>query len=99
MRGLGTLILALGAAVCALQAQSASAIRFEAAPGPGFILHNSPTPEKYLAETMTGGLAVFDYNNDGRPDLLFANGAELPSFRKTSGAKPGSRSIWGISLP
>jgi hypothetical protein len=32
---------------------------------------------------MPGGLAVFDYNNDGRPDLFFANGAELPSFRKT----------------
>ena len=33
---------------------------------------------------MAGGLAAFDYNNDGRPDLFFANGAELPSMRKTS---------------
>lgn len=58
-------------------------ITFGPAPGPGFILEHSPSPEKYLASTMAGGLAVFDYNNDGRPDLFFANGAELPSFRKT----------------
>lgn len=58
------------------------AIRFERMPGIGFVLENHPTGEKYEAETMTGGLAVFDYNNDGRPDLFFANGAELPAFRK-----------------
>ena len=59
-------------------------IRFDPAPHPDFVLANSPTPEKYLAETMAGGLAAFDYNNDGRPDLFFANGAELPSMRKTT---------------
>jgi enediyne biosynthesis protein E4 len=33
---------------------------------------------------MAGGVAVFDYNNDGRPDIFFANGAEMPSLKKTS---------------
>jgi enediyne biosynthesis protein E4 len=51
---------------------------------PGFVLENCPTPEKYLIETMAGGVAAFDYNNDGNPDLFFANGAEVPSLRKTS---------------
>jgi len=37
----------------------------------------SPTPMKYLLETMGGGVAIFDYNNDGRMDLFFANGALL----------------------
>jgi hypothetical protein len=60
-----------------------AAIRFESVPGPGFVLAHSPTSQKYLPETMAGGLAAFDYNNDGRPDLFFANGAELPSMRKT----------------
>src|SRR6266496_4134783 len=82
--------LAIGAAfliAVMAWAQSGSrrpAIRFEPVPGPGFVLAHSPTPEKYLPETMAGGLAAFDYNNDGRPDLFFANGAELPSMRKTS---------------
>lgn len=58
-------------------------ITFEPAAGPGFVLEHSPGPDKYLAATMPGGLAVLDYNNDGRPDLFFANGAELPSFQKT----------------
>ena len=37
----------------------------------------SPTPTKYLLETMGGGVAIFDYDNDGRMDLFFTNGALL----------------------
>jgi hypothetical protein len=31
---------------------------------------------------MAGGLAIFDYDNDGKLDIFFANG-DLPSLRKT----------------
>ena len=31
------------------------------------------SPEKHLIETMAGGVAAFDFDNDGRPDLYFAN--------------------------
>lgn len=37
----------------------------------------SPTTQKYLLETMGGGVALFDYDNDGRMDLFFTNGALL----------------------
>ena len=37
----------------------------------------SPTALKYLLETMGGGVAIFDYDNDGRMDLFFTNGALL----------------------
>ena len=37
----------------------------------------SKTSLKYLLETMGGGVAVFDYDNDGRMDLFFTNGASL----------------------
>src|SRR5262249_24116027 len=37
----------------------------------------SPTANKFLLETMGGGVAIFDYNNDGRMDLFFTNGALL----------------------
>ncbi len=50
--------------------------------GLDFVLNNCPTERKYLVESMAGGIAAFDFNNDGRIDLFFANGAELPSLAK-----------------
>ncbi len=35
------------------------------------------TSVKYLLEAMGGGVAMFDYDNDGRMDLFFTNGAAL----------------------
>ena len=41
--------------------------------GIDFTHRNSPTGQKYLIETMGGGVALLDFNNDGRLDLdLFA---------------------------
>jgi hypothetical protein len=42
-----------------------------------FTHQNSPTSEKYLIETMGGGVALLDYDNDGRLDMFFTNGAKL----------------------
>jgi enediyne biosynthesis protein E4 len=52
---------------------------FEVKPlrGIDFILQNSPTPQKYLIETMPGGVALFDYNNDGLLDIFFVNGGRI----------------------
>jgi enediyne biosynthesis protein E4 len=49
-----------------------------------FVLNNGATPRKYQIETMTGGVAAFDYDNDGWEDIFFVNGAELPGLKKTS---------------
>ena len=35
-----------------------------------------------MVETMAGGVAVFDYDGDGLPDIYFTNGASIPSLRK-----------------
>lgn len=48
-----------------------------------FRLENNATSDKHLVSTMAGGLAIFDYDNDGRPDLFFTNGSALPSLRKS----------------
>ena len=40
--------------------------------------HAAPhTSKKYLLETMGSGVALFDYDNDGRLDLFLVNGAEI----------------------
>ena len=45
--------------------------------GLDFTLRNSPTSQKYLIETMPGGVALFDYNNDGLLDIFLVNGGRL----------------------
>ena len=52
--------------------------------GLDFVLHNNPTPRKHMIETMAGGVAAFDYNNDGKVDVFFTNGAAIPSLEKDS---------------
>ena len=73
------------AAALAMIAPKPPRVRFEdasASSGLSFVLNHNPTTRKYLVETMAGGVSAFDYNNDGRMDLFFTNGAELPSLTK-----------------
>lgn len=48
---------------------------------------SSPTGEKYLIETMTGGVALLDYDGDGRLDIFLVNGAALQD-PMPKGARP-----------
>src|ERR1043166_5679636 len=45
--------------------------------GVDFVHRNSPTSQKYLIETMGGGVALLDYNNDGLLDIFLVNGGNL----------------------
>jgi enediyne biosynthesis protein E4 len=45
--------------------------------GIDFTLQNSSTPQKYLIETMPGGVALLDYNNDGLLDIFVVNGGHV----------------------
>lgn len=68
----------------ALSAQSKNApihFSFRAIP---FVLDSNETPQKHAPETMAGGVAIFDYDNDGRPDIFFTNGADIVTLKKNS---------------
>jgi hypothetical protein len=70
-------------------ASQEGAIRFENVTGTSnlaFVLQHHATPDKFMVETMAGGVAVFDYDGDGRPDIFFTNGAALPSLQKETPA-------------
>ena len=60
-----------------------------------FLHRSSPTSQKYLVESMGGGVALFDYDNDGRLDIFFVNGARLTD-PMPAGAKPdkSDRAYW-----
>jgi enediyne biosynthesis protein E4 len=49
-----------------------------------FKLDSNESPQHHAPETMAGGVAVFDYNNDGKPDIFFTNGADLKTLKKDS---------------
>ena len=73
------LVLALTLPMLAAAAP-APEVRFAdvtAAVGLTFTHANSATSNKYLIETMGGGVALLDYDHDGRLDIFFVNGARL----------------------
>ena len=49
-----------------------------------FSLDSCETPDRHSPETMAGGVAVFDYDNDGYPDIFFTNGADITTLTKDS---------------
>jgi len=89
VRGSGLVLLCILAAAAAHEggtgAQPPRPVTFRnvaGAAGVRFVYEHSPTPEKHYVESAPGGLAVFDYNGDGRPDIFFTNGAKTPSLQK-----------------
>jgi hypothetical protein len=46
--------------------------------GIDFIHSDGSSGQRYIVETVSAGLATFDYNGDGRIDILFLNGTALP---------------------
>src|SRR6516162_2699488 len=70
----------------ALDAQTPRAYFTDVAPQSQFnyVTHNDYRARKYFIQPMCGGVAILDYDNDGKMDIFLTNGAELPSMKKSS---------------
>jgi len=78
------LLLALLSTSPLLPAQT-SQIRFEnrqKKSGVSFVLNNGTTDDKPIIDSILGGVALLDYDNDGYLDIFFTNGAKIPSLTK-----------------
>ena len=66
--------------------EQAGALRFEnraQQSGVKFILRNGTTDDKPIIDSILGGVALLDYDNDGYLDIYFTNGAQIPSLKKS----------------
>lgn len=61
--------------------------------GIGFVHVNGARGKKLLPETMGSGVAVLDYNGDGRPDLFFVNSQAWPG-EQPDGQPPPTQALY-----
>jgi enediyne biosynthesis protein E4 len=70
-----------------LEAADPGGIKFvnrQKASGIQFVLDNCPTEDKPVIDSVLGGVALLDYDNDGYLDIFFTNGATIPGLTKDS---------------
>ena len=49
--------------------------------------HHAAPEKKFIVESMSGGVAMFDYDNDGRPDLYFIDSLTVETMSRPESAR------------
>jgi ASPIC/UnbV protein len=83
-------LVAAAAAAAAIAAPPAPAESFDPivfelvkASGIDFVTNSGRSEHRHQPETMVAGIALFDYDNDGRLDVFLTNGARMPDLDKS----------------
>src|SRR5713226_4819971 len=88
-----TLFVAIGVLTCAFLVSAQS--KFPAYGGPVFedvskqsgltVQHLSSPDKRYVIESMSGGVGLFDCDNDGKLDIVTINGSTVDRYRQGGG--------------
>ncbi len=65
-----------------IQTKDSSPIQFALQSVPFRLETDETVKTPHAPATMAGGVAVFDYNQDGRQDIFFTNGADIATLKK-----------------
>src|SRR3954466_14367408 len=55
--------------------------------GINFKHENGASPQKFMPETMGAGALIFDYDNDGWPDIFLVNGGSFVDSKVAAAAR------------
>ena len=50
-------------------------------------MHHSAPEKKYIVESMSGGVALFDFDNDGRVDVYFVDSLTVDTAQDPKAAR------------
>jgi hypothetical protein len=88
MKGLATLTLLAGAAVAWVQPGATAVLYRDIAREAGITFQHHAAPEKkFIVESMSGGVALFDYDNDGRLDIYFVDSLTVDTANRPEAAR------------
>ncbi|MGD9386989.1 MAG: CRTAC1 family protein [Gammaproteobacteria bacterium] len=86
-----TLAILLATAAPAVAADSAWFVDVAGPAGVDFVYRNGMTGEFWFPEIMGGGVALLDYDNDGRLDIYLVQGGLMPGTEGDPAAAGGDR--------
>jgi enediyne biosynthesis protein E4 len=100
MTRLPALILLAGAAAAWVQPVPTTVLYRDIARETGIMFQHHAAPEKkFIVESMSGGVALFDYDNDGRLDIYFVDSLTVDSANRPEAARSALyRNVGGLKF-
>jgi hypothetical protein len=88
MRGLSLLTILAGAVTLGAQPDRAAVLYRDITRQSGITFQHHAAPEKkYIVESMSGGVALLDYDNDGRLDIYFVDSLTVETATRPRAAR------------
>jgi enediyne biosynthesis protein E4 len=88
MKALPALLVAAGTAVAWIQPGATTVLYRDITREAGITFQHHAAPEKkFIVESMSGGVALFDYDNDGRLDIYFVDSLTVDTANRPETAR------------